>query len=184
MELPVHTILIPLVSDGGKFRHEIAVRSWPMGAEDGGGTRMSAAERLRALDDGTAAVVFSCIAALVTRAVMQPVDTIKTRLQAAGTSYTSSNSSPLLAAVRSGGLYRGLSVSLALSAPALAVYLATYDAAKSRLLAIAASAAVNRRQSRRHADLSDATNGNARLPLGVTILVHGSAAAAAESVSG
>jgi hypothetical protein len=61
----------------------------------------------------------SAVAALVTRTLTHPLDTLKTRSQAN--------------VQRIGGLYRGLGVSLVFSVPALSIYLSVYDGMKAQL---------------------------------------------------
>ncbi|KAF8939463.1 hypothetical protein BGZ58_009637 [Dissophora ornata] len=70
----------------------------------------------------------SSTAALCSRLCTHPLDTLKTRVQVSNTPV------PLLptflSLVRNGGLYRGLPIALALSAPGLSVYLTAYDLSK------------------------------------------------------
>ncbi|KAI9343756.1 mitochondrial carrier domain-containing protein [Zopfochytrium polystomum] len=91
---------------------------------------------IRSLNDSYSALIFSSVAALTTRLVMHPVDTLKTRIQ------NSPHPVSVAAAFRAASLpslYRGVGVSLLFSVPALGVYLSAYDACK-RALAPGASA--------------------------------------------
>ncbi|KAI7822606.1 mitochondrial carrier domain-containing protein [Gamsiella multidivaricata] len=73
----------------------------------------------------------SSVAALCSRLCTHPLDTLKTRVQ------VSNAHLPLLptflSLLRNGGLYRGLPIALALSAPGLSVYLTAYDLSKDSI---------------------------------------------------
>ncbi|KAJ3063444.1 hypothetical protein HDU98_000767 [Podochytrium sp. JEL0797] len=75
-------------------------------------------------------VIFSSAAAFATRLVVHPLDTLKIRVQ----NGTTERSRSVLAVLRNtkhlSSLYNGLSVTLALSVPGLAVYLSTYEVSK------------------------------------------------------
>ncbi|KAI9205694.1 mitochondrial carrier domain-containing protein [Polychytrium aggregatum] len=85
-------------------------------------------------NETTANILFSSTAAITTRSLTHPLDTIKTRIQYS--QHISSGAPGLASYLRSNAnlsLYRGLGVSLIFSVPALTVYLTTYDALKHRL---------------------------------------------------
>ncbi|KAJ3064363.1 hypothetical protein HDU99_004491, partial [Rhizoclosmatium hyalinum] len=75
-------------------------------------------------------ILYSSIAAFVTRLIVHPLDTIKTRVQNGTTEQSRSIISVLRSTKHLGSLYNGISVTLALSVPGLAVYLSTYELAK------------------------------------------------------
>jgi solute carrier family 25 iron transporter 28/37 len=64
----------------------------------------------------------SAVAALVTRTLTHPLDTLKTRSQV-----------NIQRVGRFKDLYRGLGVSLVFSVPALSIYLSVYDGVKEQL---------------------------------------------------
>ncbi|KAF9979006.1 hypothetical protein BGZ65_006765 [Modicella reniformis] len=83
-------------------------------------------------DQGTVnRLIASTIAALCSRLCTHPLDTVKTRVQVSNTPL------PLLPTflnlLQNGGLYRGLPIALALSAPGLSVYLTVYDLSKDAI---------------------------------------------------
>ncbi|KAF9159834.1 hypothetical protein DFQ26_006134 [Actinomortierella ambigua] len=80
-------------------------------------------------DDTVTNLGASTIAALCSRLVTHPLDTIKTRVQAT-TSGQQSFGQIAGNLVRTHGLYRGLPVALTLSVPGLSVYLTAYDLSK------------------------------------------------------
>ncbi|KAG0258876.1 hypothetical protein BG011_003012 [Mortierella polycephala] len=73
----------------------------------------------------------SSAAALCSRLCTHPFDTLKTRIQVSNT--PQSLLPTFLDLVRNGGLYRGLPIALALSAPGLSVYLTVYDLSKDAI---------------------------------------------------
>ncbi|KAJ3055765.1 hypothetical protein HK097_009418, partial [Rhizophlyctis rosea] len=115
-------------------------------------------------------ILFSSIAAVITRLATHPLDTVKTVIQYNTPSQTIPSTAStgeirrtfqLLTQSHSlTSLYRGLSIALVFSVPALTVYLSTYDAAKDRIA--------------KWGGLGGADS----------ILVHGSAGAIAEAMSG
>ncbi|KAG0229480.1 hypothetical protein BGW42_001570 [Actinomortierella wolfii] len=79
-------------------------------------------------DDTVANLSASTIAALCSRLLTHPLDTIKTRVQASSSGQ--SDGQIVRNIIKSRGLYRGLPVALTLSVPGLSVYLTVYDLSK------------------------------------------------------
>ncbi|KAI9342826.1 mitochondrial carrier domain-containing protein [Obelidium mucronatum] len=109
-------------------------------------------------------ILFSTIAAFVSRLVVHPLDTIKTRVQNSTSTQSRSFISVLRNTTQVSSLYNGLSVTLAFSVPGLAVHLSAYELAKQRFgLALSSDGGITPKDN---------------------VLVHALAATAAECVSG
>ncbi|KAI8799919.1 mitochondrial carrier domain-containing protein [Cladochytrium replicatum] len=120
------------------------------------------------LNEYSYSIAFSASAALLTRCITHPLDTLKTILQAdASSSLIPRRHRPSLLQTASSivktegirGFYRGISVSVAFSVPAMSIYLTSYDVIKATL--------------------------GHRLPGGEeSAVVHGASACVAEGLSG
>ncbi|KAI8802738.1 mitochondrial carrier domain-containing protein [Cladochytrium replicatum] len=95
------------------------------------------------LNEYSYSIAFSASAALVTRCITHPLDTLKTILQADASSSASTHcrhrpsliqtASSILRTEGIRALYRGISVSVAFSVPAMSTYLTSYDVMKATL---------------------------------------------------